>query len=64
MLAKQQQTMTVEQLSRMSGIAPQDVLETMQAMNMTKYWRGHHIVCVTDKIIHDAMAGVQPPKLM
>lgn len=39
----------------MTSISPTDIIGTLQAMNMTKYWKGQHAVCVTQKLIEDCV---------
>lgn len=47
----------LRELSHNTGVAQADVLATLQAMNMLKYWRGHHVVCVTPKAVAEQLAG-------
>uniref|UniRef100_A0A915HGE2 Histone acetyltransferase n=1 Tax=Romanomermis culicivorax TaxID=13658 RepID=A0A915HGE2_ROMCU len=48
-------TLSIKDLSEMTSIAPQDIIATLQIMNMTKYWKGQHVVCVTPKLIEDCV---------
>ena len=33
------------------SITAEDIISTLQALNMVKYWKGQYIICVTGKII-------------
>lgn len=45
--------------STMTSIAPDDVLSTLQALNMVKYWKGQHVICVTPKVVEEHMKSAQ-----
>ncbi|EDQ85817.1 uncharacterized protein MONBRDRAFT_28848 [Monosiga brevicollis MX1] len=49
-------TISMPALSKATGIAPDDVFNTLQALNLTKYWKGEHVVCITPKLIDDLLA--------
>ena len=41
--------------SDMTSIAQQDIVSTLQTLNMVRYWRGQHVVCITPKQIEQLM---------
>ena len=41
--------MSIEEISAQSGITVEDTLHTLTAMQMLKYYRGNHIICITEK---------------
>ena len=48
----------------MTSISHDDVLSTLQALNMVKYWKGQHVICVTPKIVEEHMKSAQYRKPM
>lgn len=46
-------TMSVEQISKATGITTDDIVHTLQAMDAVKYHRGQHIIVLSDKHIKD-----------
>lgn len=35
------------------SITPEDIVSTLQALNLVKYWKGQHIICTTPKIVEE-----------
>lgn len=50
-------TLSIKDLSDMTGISQTDVISTLQSMNMVKYWKGQHVICVTPKIVAEQLAS-------
>ncbi|KAK9766656.1 Histone acetyltransferase [Basidiobolus ranarum] len=42
---------TLEELSHATGITVQDILHTLQTIDALKYYRGQHIICLSNKVI-------------
>lgn len=42
---------TIEEISSMTGIIPQDILHTLQSIDALKYYRGQHVICLGEKAI-------------
>jgi len=42
---------TIDELSSMSAMTTQDVIHTLQNLNMLKYYKGQHVVVLTDAIL-------------
>lgn len=59
-------TQSVKELSDLSGITQEDIIQTLQSMKMVKYWKGQHVVCVTSKTVneHLLLPQFKKPKLM
>ena len=40
-------------------------MSTLQALNLVKYWKGQHVICVTPKLIEEHLQTnrYQPPKI-
>ncbi|CAK1547357.1 unnamed protein product [Leptosia nina] len=49
--------LSIKDLSQMTGIAPTDIISTLQSMNMVKYWKGQHVVCVTPKMVAEQFSS-------
>ncbi|CAI8056699.1 Histone acetyltransferase KAT8 [Geodia barretti] len=45
--------------SHQTSITAEDIISTLQALNMVKYWKGQHIICVTGKIIEEHMRSAE-----
>lgn len=45
--------------SEMTSITQIDIIGTLQSMNMVKYWKGHHVICVTSKSIEEHINSTQ-----
>ena len=40
---------SIEEISQRTGITLEDTLHTLTAMQMLKYYKGGHIICITEK---------------
>lgn len=38
----------------MTAIKTEDIISTLQSLNLIKYWKGQHIISVTPKVIEGA----------
>lgn len=52
-------TLSIKDLSQMTSIAQTDIVSTLQALNMVKYWKGQHVVCVTPKLVEEHIRDTQ-----
>ena len=57
---------SVNELSRLSGIHVEDIVETFKTLQLIKYWRGDHVVRISRKIITQIkqLHLFRPPKLI
>lgn len=57
---------SVRELSEISGITQEDIIATLQSMKMVKYWKGQHVVCMTQKTVneHLQLPQFKPPRLI
>ena len=46
----------------MTSIAQGDIISTLQALNMVKYWKGQHVICVTPKLVDEHLKSAQYKK--
>ena len=35
----------------MTSITQGDIISTLQSLNLVKYWKGQHVICVTPKLV-------------
>ena len=45
--------------SEMSCIAEEDIINTLQSLNMVKYWKGQHVICITPKAVEKHLRSSQ-----
>jgi len=52
---------SIEQLSQLSAIRIDDVMSTLQALHLIKYWKGQHMLCISPKVLRDYVYFEQGP---
>ncbi|CAH0386885.1 unnamed protein product [Bemisia tabaci] len=59
-------SLSIKDLSELTSIAQTDIISTLQSMNMVKYWKGQHVICVTSKLVEEHIKSAQykRPKLI
>jgi len=57
--------LSIKDLSTLTSIAQTDIISTLQSLNMVKYWKGQHVICVTPKLVEEHLRTSQwkKPKL-
>ncbi len=52
--------------SALTSITHEDIINTLQSLNMIKYWKGQHVVCVTPKLVEEHLksAEYRKPRLL
>jgi histone acetyltransferase MYST1 len=50
-------SLSLRDISRMTAIKMEDIISTLQALNLIKYWKGQHVICVSDKVIEEQLAA-------
>jgi len=45
--------------SNMTSIAPNDVIVTLQSLNLIRYWKGQKVISITPKVIDELMNSTQ-----
>lgn len=50
LMEKGKQEMTIEDIASVTAMTTTDVLHTLQTYNMLKYYKGQHIICLTDTV--------------
>ncbi|MEE6527033.1 hypothetical protein FKM82_028075 [Ascaphus truei] len=46
----------------MTSITQNDIIGTLQSLNMVKYWKGQHVICVTPKLVEEHLKSAQYKK--
>ncbi|VDO80049.1 unnamed protein product, partial [Soboliphyme baturini] len=54
-LRETKDTMSIRDLSEVTGIAHCDIVDTLQWLNMAKYWKGRYVLYLTPKLIDDCL---------
>ncbi|XP_048788568.1 histone acetyltransferase KAT8-like [Lagopus muta] len=55
-------TLSIKDLSQMTSITQTDIISTLQSLNMVKYWKGQHVICVTPKLVEEHLKSAQYKK--
>ena len=48
---------SIKQLSEMSAIKTDDIISTLQALNLIKYWKGQHMISVSPRVIQEHLGA-------
>jgi len=52
-LRKHRGNVSIKDISAMTAIKTEDIVVTLQSLNLIKYWKGQHIISVTPKVIEE-----------
>jgi histone acetyltransferase MYST1 len=52
-LQKHRSSLSIKDISAMTSIKTDDIISTLQSLGLIKYWKGQHIISVTNKVIDD-----------
>jgi len=55
-------TLSIPDLSRITSITQPDIINTLQALNLVKYWKGQHVICVTPKLVEEHLKSSEYKK--
>ena len=57
--------LTIRELSDTTAITQEDIISTLQSLNIVKYWKGQHVISVTPKHVEEIIRTSQykPPHL-
>ena len=45
--------------STQTSITQEDIISTLQTLNMVKYWKGQHVIIVTPKLVEEHLNSAQ-----
>jgi histone acetyltransferase MYST1 len=54
---------TIQEISRMTGFKTEDILSTLHALNMIKYWKGQHVISVNQKAVEGHLLQAKKVRL-
>lgn len=54
--------LSIKDISKMTSFTQNDIIETLSSLNMVKYWKGQHIICVTKKAIEEHLKAIEHKK--
>ncbi|CAF0853804.1 unnamed protein product [Brachionus calyciflorus] len=54
--------LSIKDISKMTSFTQNDIIETLSSLNMVKYWKGQHIICVTKKAIEEHLKLIENKK--
>ncbi len=54
----------IKELSKMTSFTVADIIETLTTLNMIKYLKGQHIICVSARSIEEHIKAMEPKKPM
>ena len=52
-LKKHRGNLSIKDISEMTAIKTEDIISTLQSLNLIKYWKGQHIISVTPKVLEE-----------
>merc|ERR1711983_98338 len=52
-------TLSIKDLSSMTSITQTDIISTLQSLNLVKYWKGQHVICVTPKLVEEHLKSTE-----
>jgi histone acetyltransferase MYST1 len=57
-LRKHRGNLSIKDISSMTAIKTEDIISTLQSLNLIKYWKGQHIISVTPKLIEEHLKNI------
>mmetsp|Transcript_18255 Transcript_18255/g.39225 ORF Transcript_18255/g.39225 Transcript_18255/m.39225 type:complete len:418 (-) Transcript_18255:118-1371(-) len=55
-LQRHKRAISISKLSELSSITTDDITSTLQAVQVIRYWKGQHMLCISPKIARECMA--------
>ena len=49
-------------VSKPADLYQPDIINTLQALNLVKYWKGQHVICVTPKLVEEHLKSSEYKK--
>lgn len=54
---------SIERMSKMTGIRTEDILSTLHSLKMIKFWKGQHVIAVNSKVVDGFLAEAKRIRL-
>lgn len=61
-LHKEHGHISIRQLSELTSFKPDDIISTLNSLNLVKFWKGQHVISVSPKAIEEHLRRHQRPK--
>jgi len=55
--------LSIAEISRVTAIKPEDIISTLQSINLIKFWKGQHVISVAPKIVDEHLRANARPSL-
>lgn len=55
--------MTINEICEMTSIKKEDVISTLQNLNLINYYKGQYIICISDEIVHQHKKAMEKRKV-
>ena len=52
----------IKDISKMTSFTVADIIDTLNSLNMVKYLKGQHVICVTAKSIEEHLKSIEHKK--
>ena len=62
-LSEHRGNLSIRDISIMTAIKTEDIISTLQSLNLIKYWKGQHVIAVSPKIVDEHLARNARPSL-
>ena len=63
LLEKNVRNITIQDIGKHTGIKIEDILSTLHALNLIKYWKGQHIISISQKVIDNHLKEAKTIRL-
>jgi len=57
-LHKHRGNLSIKDISCMTSIKTEDIINTLQSLGLIKYWKGQHIISVTPKVVQEHLKNL------
>lgn len=63
-LYENKSNLSLKDINLQTAIRVEDLSSTLQSLNLIKYWKGDHLLCVTQKVVEDHLAALEGRKFI
>jgi len=57
-LRQHQGNLSIKDISKLTSIKTEDIINTLQQLNLIKYWKGQHIISVTPRVLDQHLKSI------
>jgi len=61
--ADNRKSLGIREIAQITAIKTEDIISTLQSLNMIKFWKGQHVIFVQEKALRDFMSHRKPIRL-